>query len=934
MRRKFIGLIFFVIGLSATLLAQDNYNAPIPVDPNVRIGKLQNGLTYYIRKNSKPENKVEFRLAVNAGSVLERDDQQGYAHFLEHMAFNGTKNFRKNELISYLQSIGVDFGAHLNAYTSFDETVYFLSIPTEKKELLDKGLLVMRDWASSITLDPEEVKKEQGVVLEELRLGKGAAQRMSERALPYLLYGSQYAKRLPIGKRELLENVNHKALVDFYEDWYRPDLMALVVIGGVNVDEIEAKIRQSFSGIRAKRETKARPTFAVPDHQETFVAIETDKEAIYTSAQLIFKKPPLKQKTQADLRQHMIRQFFNGMMNDRLYEISQMPNPPFIGAGGGFSSFFKEKDSFALSGSTNPEGLNRTISTLLLENKRIKEFGFTAAEFERQKETYLAASENLYKERDKLDSSTLALLYTGHFLSGDQPTTDLEFLYRFEKAVVPTITLSEINVLGKNTITEENRVIIITGSDKDGIKYPTREEILRLIKESETAKVTPYTETVVTEALVGDLPATAKVMEEKIDQKFGLTYWTLSNGVKVILKPTDFKADEILMSATSPGGMSLVNNEQSCRASLLNQLVSESGLKKMSKVELDKLLAGKAAHASTAVYELSESVSGSSTPKDFEIMLQLTYLKFTGVNFDKTVFDSIVTKRKMILPTLHADPQLHFYLETGKIMNQGNPRFCPVFETATLDKVNLDDIKAIYQDRFADASDFTFIFVGNLESNKVKPLVEKYLGNLPSLKRVENWKDTTFKPPYEKIERVIKKGLDDKSLVEISFSGKAGYDKSESRHLNALGELLTIKLTAILREEKAGVYDVTAAGGMSQRPSGRYSFTISFPCGPENVDALIKASMKEVAKIQNGEIEDKDLDKVKEKQLVQIKEEFKQNSYWSDVIESSTWGDEIYSLEEIEARIKSLNKADIQKVARKYLKQGQKKQFVLMPEDK
>lgn len=828
----------------------------------------------------------------------------------------------------------MDFGAHLNAYTSFDETVYFLSIPTEKKELLDKGLLIMRDWASAITLDPEEVKKEQGVVLEELRLGKGSAQRMSEKTLPYLLYGSQYAKRLPIGKRELLENVNQKALVDFYEDWYRPDLMALVVVGDVNVDEIEAKIKQSFSDIRAKREVKARPTFDIPDHQETFVAVETDKEAIYTSAQMVFKKSPLKQKTRADLRQQLIRQFFNGMMNERLYELTQMPDPPFIGAGGGFSSLSKEKDSFILSGSTNPEGLKRMISTLLLENKRIKEFGFTPAEFERQKEAYLAASENIYKERDKLDSSVLASMYMSHFLNADTPIPGIEFWYQFEKAVIPTIKLAEINALAKNTMTEDNRVIIVAGSDKVGIKYPTREEILGLIKESETAKATPYIETVVTEPLVGDLPATAKVIEEKLDQKFGLTYWTLSNGVKVILKPTDFKADEILMSATSPGGMSLVSNEQSCRASLLNQVLSESGLKKMSKVELDKLLAGKAAYASTSVSELSEGVSGSSAPKDFETMLQLTYLKFTSVNFDQAVFDSIITKRKMVLPTLNADPQLYFYLETGKIMNQGNPRFCSLSDMATLDKADLDDIKAIYQDRFADASDFTFVFVGNFENNKVKPLVEKYLGNLPSLKRTETWKDTTFRPPFEKIEKVVKKGVDDKSLVEISFSGKAEYDKSESRYLGALGELLTIKLTEILREEKAGVYGVTASGGMSKRPSGSFFFMISFPCGPENVDALIKAAMDEVVKIQNGQISDKDLDKVKEKQLVQIKEEFKQNSYWSDVIESSAWGDEISSLEEIEARIKSLNKTDIQKVAQKYLKPEQKKQFVLMPEDR
>jgi zinc protease len=933
-KKKIFLLLVLLTIFSASGWGQTNPTLPIPVDPEVRIGKLQNGLTYYIRKNSKPENKAEFRLVIKAGSILERDDQQGYAHFLEHMAFNGTRNFKKNELVSYLQSIGIQFGAHLNAYTSFDETVYLLSIPTEKKELIDKGLLILQDWASSFTLDPEEVKREQGVVLEELRLGQGAGQRLMEKYLPKLYYNSQYAKRLPIGKKELLEKVNYQALVDFYEDWYRPDLMALVVVGDVDVDEIEAKIKENFSALQAKREIKPRPIFDVPDHRETFVVIETDPEAPVTSASLIFKKPGLKQKNQTDLREQLVRSFFNGMLNDRLSEISKSPNPPFIGAGGGFSAMARGKDSFTLSGNTNPEGLKQTISTLLLENKRVKEFGFTPAELERAKEGYLVGLENLFQERNKLESSSFAAEYVNNFLI-ESPIPGLDFWYQFGRQTVPSISLAEINALAKNTITEDNRVIIVTGPPKEGVKYPTQEELLGLIKESETAKVTPYTETVITEPLVKDLPASAKVIEEKVSPKFGLTSWILSNGVRVILKPTDFKSDEILMSAWSPGGMSLINNERACGGALLDIVVSESGLKKMSKVELDKLLANKAANVSTSIYELSEQVSGSSTPKDFETMLQLAYLKFTSVNFDKAVFDSIINKEKMFLPTLSANPQLYFSVETDKIMNQGNPRYCSLFDPATLEKANLDDIKAIYQDRFGDASDFTFIFVGNFENNKVKPLIEKYLGNLPGLRRTEKWKDTDFKTPFDQIEKVIKKGVDNRSTVKITFSGNAEYDRNESLHLSALGELLTIKLTEVLREEKAGVYGVGASGGMSKLPRGEYSFTISFSCGPENVENLIKAALDEVAKIQNGQIEDKDLGKVKQTRLVQIKESFKQNSYWSGLIENFVvYQEEIPSLEETQARINSINQADLQKVARKYLKPEHKKQFILMPEDK
>ncbi len=933
MKKKVVLFLLLVISLTANLLAQVNLDAPIPNDPNVKIGKLSNGMTYYLRKNTKPEKKVELRLAINAGSILERNDQQGYAHFLEHMAFNGTKNFKKNELVSFLQSIGISFGADLNAYTSFDETVYILPIPDEKPELLDTGILILKDWASGLTLDKEEVKKEQGVVLEELRLGKGASQRISNKTYPKLLYGSQYANRLPIGKKELLENVNYEALVDFYEDWYRPDLMAVIAVGDFDVNQLEAKITATFSDIKAKRPTKPRPKFEVPDHKETFVAIENDKEATGTSVQIVFKRPEEKIKTQKDLRQSLVKEFYNGMLGARFDELRQAPNPPFQVASSGFGGFIRGKSAYSMFGITSAERIKETLTALLNENKRVKDFGFTSAELERQKQRYLSNLENSYKERDKTQSNFVVGRYVSGFLN-DDIVPGIEFSYEFGKAVAPTINLDEINALSKNAATDENRVIVITGLDDPKVQYPTEQEVLGIIKQSETAKLTAYSETTSTEPLVANLPTTPKVTEEKTDSKFGITYWTLSNGVKVVLKPTDFKANEISMRGFSPGGYSLVDDEKYKSSIFLGQVIGESGVKNLSKVELDKMMAGKRANVTVGVSDLFETINGATTPQDFETMLQLTYLRFTNVNFDKSVFDSFLDRQKGF-SKLVANPSNYFTIETIKELANGDSRYINFFGVEAIDIANFGNIKDIYKDRFADASDFTFIFTGNFDNEKIKPLITQYLGNLPSINRKETWKHIESKELTGKYEKVFYKGVDDKSLVQLLFRGKTEFDITENRHLSALGELLTIKLVEVLREEKSGVYGVGAGGSMQKIPIGRYSFFINFPCGPDNVDSLIKAALNEVQKIQNGQIDDKDIAKVKEARLIKAKENFKENAYWSSLIYGNlSQGNEIIDLVETEARINSINKEDMIKVAKKYLNLDNKIQFVLMPESK
>lgn len=889
-------------------------------------------MTYYIRRNEKPERKVELRLAVNAGSNLERDDQRGLAHFVEHMAFNGTTNFAKNELISYLQSIGVSFGGDLNAYTSFDETVYILPVPTGRKELVDKGLLVLSDWAAGITFDQAEIDKERGVVLEERRLGQGAEQRMRDKYFPELFAGSRYAQRLPIGTEEVLKNFTRRTVVDFYETWYRPDLMAVVAVGDLDPVEMEAKIKRQFSGLKPKRKATERPVFPVADTKGTLIEVVTDKETPSTSVELLYKKPAAKVRTQADLRRHLIRRFYNGLMSTRLSEIQQSPSSPFIYATAGFTTLFREKDAYTLSGRTDPQGIKPTLRTLLEENRRVQQFGFTKPEFDRLKEAYLTSLESRYKERNKTESSAFAASYVNTFLTGE-PAWSAEFNYEFGKAVLPTITLEEINALAKETITDDNRAVIITGSARDDAKYPTQAEILLLLKESETAKLAPYTETVSSEPLVGDLPTAAAVADEKRDDKFGITYWTLSNGVKVVFKPTDFRADQITMYGFSPGGMSLVDTEKARSGLYFDQVVGGSGVKNLSQIQLSKLLAGKRASASIGVEELFEIVRGGSTPKDFETMLQLAYLKLTDTNFDPKIFDSVIGKQRMMLPNVTANPQAYFGEQVYKIVTQNHPRAFSPFDPQNAEKARFDDIRAIYKDRFGDASDFTFIFVGNLEPEKVRPAILKYLGNLPTTNRRETWKDWGIEPPDGPLERTFKKGVDDKGLVQISYTGDAAYDKNENRSLTLLGELLTIKLIEVLREEKSGVYGVAASGRMIKVPSGRYAFNIQFASAPQSVDPLVAAVTAEIAKVQSGQIDERDLNKVKEARLVKIDENLKENSYWMAAIRNTlTQGDDLLTREEARARINGITKADLQRAAQKYLKSEQRLQFVLMPE--
>ena len=932
MKSKFFLFLLLIAGLYLDLAAQTNLNQIIPTDPNVKIGKLPNGLTYYIRQNRHPGNKVELRLVVNAGSILERDDQQGLAHFVEHMAFNGSKNFQKNELVSYLQSIGVDFGADLNASTNFDETVYRLSIPTDKPNALDKGFLILKDWASGLTFEEAEINKERGVVLEELRLGQGPDQRMRDRFFPQLYYGSPYAKRLPLGQKQILETFSRQSLVDFYEEWYRPDLMAVIAVGDLDAAAIETKIKTEFGKIKARRAVKPRPKIQIPDHQETFVAVETDKEAQITLAQIYYKKPLEKIITRADYRQNLLKSLFDSMLNDRLGELTQLPAPPFVLGGANFGRFTRNKACYFMFGASSPENIKQTISTLILENRRVKQFGFTESEFERHKTAFLENLEAAYKNREMIKSDFFADRYVNDYLA-ESISWGVEFEHEFGKSVQPTIRLEELNALAKNTTQDTNRVVIITGVEKEGFKYPTRDEVLTLINEAETARLEPYADTVISEPLVGNLPASAKILEEKKDTSFSDVKWKLSNGVKVILKPNKFMNNKIHIDGYSPGGLSLIGNDKVVSGAFVTDIINQSGVKNLSKAQLNKMMSDKSTNVVLAVGEMFEVAESRSTPQSLETALQILYLKFTDVNFQKSEFDSYIAQQKNLVPLALAQPETYFNQEVSQILNQNNPRYINRYDLKNLDKVNLEDIRAIYRDRFGDASDFTFEIVGDFEVEKIKPLIIKYLGNLPGKNRTETGKDLGYRELTGKFEKVIKRGTEQKSFVKIRFGGEAVYSPAENHLLNALGELLFIKLTELLREEKSGVYNLSAGGGISRFPYQSYLFSISFPCSPENVDSLIKAALDEIKKIQNGQIDERDIVKVREATLIGNRELFSDSTYFF----SMRYNDLVYGTgeeDETDPTDKVITKAALQKAAQKYLKVEERQQFVLMPEDK
>ncbi|AXG70337.1 putative zinc protease [Kordia sp. SMS9] len=894
----------------------------IPTNPNVKMGKLSNGLTYYIQNNGKPENKVELRLVVNAGSILEDEDQLGLAHFMEHMNFNGTKNFKKNELVDYLQSIGVKFGAHLNAYTSFDETVYILPIPSDDPEKLEKGFQIIEDWAHNALLTDEEIDNERGVVLEEYRLGKGADERMLQKYLPKIMYGSKYAKRLPIGKKEVLETFKYESLRRFYKDWYRPDLMAVIAVGDVDVKVLEEKIKSHFGKIPAAVNPKPRMTHDVKNHEETLIAIETDKEASFARVQVLFKDlgVPEKIKTEADYRKQIIENLFSQMINNRLSELTESENPPFVfGSSYHGGTWARTKEAYQSTAMSAPDGQLTALEALLEENERVRKYGFGQGEFERAKKTVLARLERAYKDRNKMESSRIVGGYVRNFLEGS-PIPGMEWTYKFFNEQLPMIKLEEINTLINQFIRDTNTVIVLTGPEKEDAPKITEAQVLEVLKKVKTKDVQPYEDKAVGNSLISNLPDPGKVINKSTNPSIGVTTMNLSNGARVIYKKTDFKNDEILFSAYSLGGTSLYNDEDYKTIGFANGGLAEAGVNGFSKVDLRKMMSGKIARVSPYIGSYREGFNGSATPKDLEELFQMTHLYFTKLNKDQKAYNSFIKKQKGFLTNMMKSPQFYFQFEMGKFMNDKNPRYQGFPTPEMMDASDYDLAYEKYQERFADAGDFNFYFVGNVDEQKLQEYAEKYLASLPGKNSNEQPKYSSFRPLTGSHTKIIEKGTDPKSSVQIIFNGEAQYNSKDARAMQFLGEILSIKLIEKLREEEGGVYGASARGSIRSHPYGWYNMRISFPCGPENVDKLKTAALGELqAIIDNGPTE-KDLNKVKEAALLENKEDVKKNRFWLRYLNSTDYTkrnpNRILKFEE---SVNGITVKDVQDIAKKYL---------------
>ncbi|TRO66866.1 M16 family metallopeptidase [Christiangramia sabulilitoris] len=926
--------VLFLVATSISF-AQSTTEEKIPTDPNVKIGKLENGLTYYIRNNGKPEDKLELRLAIKAGSILETDEQQGLAHFIEHMNFNGTKNFEKNELIDYLQSIGVKFGADLNAYTSFDETVYILPIPSDDPEKLEGGFTVLEDWAHNALLTEEAIDGERGVVMEEYRLGLGPDKRMMQEYLPKLMHNSRYAERLPIGKKEVIEGADYETIRSYYKDWYRPGLMAVIAVGDLDVDIIEQKIKSHFSNLEKRKNPTERKEYGVPNHEETFVAIAKDPDANFSRVQIYYKdlEEAKDVVTIADYRKNLERSMFSSMINNRLQELANSTTPPFTYGfsyyGGTFSPLKNAYQSFAMTGENDQL---TALKALVTENERVKRYGFNENEFARAKKEYLARLEKQFKDRDKQASNRIVGQYVSNFLQ-NSPIPGIEWTYQYAKENLDDISLENINGLINDFIHDENRVVVLTGPEKESIEKITEEQVLAILKDVENSEIEEYAYEDVRENLITDMPAAGSVKEVKTNEDLNVKTLLLSNGAKVVYKKTDFKNDEILFSAYSAGGTSLYSNEEFLSTVYANGGLTEAGIGGLDKNELNKMMSGKIVNVRPGISSYSEGFSGSTTPKDFEIMMQMIHLYFTDLNKDEEAYESFATKQKNFLGNLMSNPNFYFQNEIGKFRNEGNPRYAGFPTPQKFDEMDYDLAYQKYQERFADASDFTFYFVGNLDEEKVKKLSAKYIASLPSKNSKEEFRAPEFREKTDSYrEKTVYKGKDPKSLVSIMWNGETEYDEEDDLAFSALGEILTIKLVEELREEEGGVYGVGARGNMSKIPYDSYSFSISFPCGPENVEKLTKSAIAEVQKIKKDGPSQEDLDKVKETFRLQRKEKLKENKFWIAQLEKAERENmDISEIEDYNDMVEELETDDIQKMAEKYLNENYLL-GVLMPE--
>ncbi|MDO5980934.1 M16 family metallopeptidase [Flavivirga spongiicola] len=927
-------IIILTLFIGETVAQTTSFNTHIPIDPSIKTGKLSNGLAYYLKRNAKPENKAELRLVLNVGSVLEDDDQQGLAHFIEHMAFNGTKSFEKNKLIDYLQSLGIEFGADLNAHTGFDETVYKLSVPTDDEAIFNTSLQVLREWADGITFDDEEIDNERGVVAEELRARSGANMRMFYQSIPAITNNSRYAKRLPIGMLDVILNSEYETMKRFYRDWYRPDLMALVLVGDFNVDETEIKIKKLFDDIAPVKKAKERIYYEIPNNIKPAVTIITDKEARGVNISVYHKKKGKAITTLKEYKQVVLQELYSGMLRQRLDEIEVLPDAPFLTATAIIGKFFGNMHSYSLRANLKEDKIKEGIESILIESEKARRYGFTESELERYKSVILNNANIYKKEIGKIPTRYYVEQYIDHFTHGD-PIPGDNFIYEFYKEVLPAITLEEVNKVGAEWGKQQNIAVVIKSIAKDGLRLPSKSEILKILSSSYTKDIEPYSDKLGNLELMPEKPKPGKIVKTEYHENVDITTWKLDNGVTVIAKPTDFQNDLIVMNGFRPGGSSLSPDSLYVSAREAGNIISSSGVNNISNIDLKKLNMGKTVRAVPYINFYEELFSGSSSSADLERMLQMVHLYFTAPNKDANVFDVHKERLKSTYKDRDNSPGAFFEKKKSEVMTQNHLRGVPLTEGQIENELKLDEVYNFYKKRLESANNFTFIFVGSFELETLKKLVTGYLGSLPSnLKEENSWKDIGLRRPKGVIKKTFVKGIDDKSKVTINFTGELDFSPEKKGQISLLGKLLKIKLTEKLREKMSGVYGVQVSGFAINKPYDWYRMNIRFTCAPENVDKLIRKVFEEIEKIKNEGVSEADINKIKEAELANIEERLKLNYYWVSQIKNVNEFNLNYDdILDYETKINKIDSEYFKQSANIYFNMNNYAQFILMPEN-
>jgi zinc protease len=911
-------------------------DAPIPVGPQVKVGKLPNGLTYYIQKNTRPERKLELRLVVKAGSILEDEDQQGLAHFVEHMAFNGSTNFKKHELVDYLQSIGVKFGADLNAYTSFDETVYILPIPLDRPENIGKAFQVLEDWAHGLSFDEDVIDKERGIVLEELRLGKGAGDRIGKQIWPKIYNGSRYAERLPIGKEDVLRSFKPETLRRFYRDWYRPDLMAVVAVGDIDPKTVEKLVRTHFSKLTNPKPSRPRIYADIPRREETEAVVALDREAGGNSILVRYPVQPVREPdTVRGYREQMVEGLFGGMLGARLQELSQLADPPFLGGGSALGKLTPFYKSFNSSAAIGPGGAPKAIDALVRENERARRYGFSQAELDRARKNMLRSFEQLYNEREKTDSGAYVAEYLRNFLQ-QEPIPGIAAEYRYASELLPGVTLDEMNAYARRTIpANSGKLVIYTGIERPDTPPPQGEALLAALAAAEKAEVAPHEEKTLGTQLMAQPPKAGSIVDEREDKALGLTYLSFSNGVKAILKPTDFRNDQVMVSAARYGGQSLYGDADILNARYANAIVASMGLQDYSPLDLSKVLAGKAAAVTMGLAGYSEVLGASSGATDIETMLQLVWLRFDAVRRDEDLFKSFIGKQVEAARNRLGQPGARFGDALIATLYNNHPRAPRPLRPEEFGQISLDRSIAIYRERFSSAKDLTFVIVGSFNPKTLKPLLATYLGSLPTPDIPTAWRDVGLRPVKGVVKRAVYSGTEPKSTISLTFTGEAPFSEAEQMRLAALTEVLNIRIIEVLREQMSLIYGGSAGGQLGRIPYGNYTLSVTLPTGPENVDKVLKATFDEFERLKREGPAAADLAKVKQNWIQNYRKALRENGYWLGRIQSALLdGTDPAAILTHEERVNALTAGEVQEAARRYLNTENYVQVVLYPEKK